>query len=166
MRLTMIISQLGPGGAERVFSTLASHWADRGCDITVVTFVKADADFYPLSTGVQRSVLGTVDAPLSVPQMLTAVPRRVGALRNVFRRIQPEVVISFMDTTNILTLLATRGTTIPVVISERTDPAQHRIGAVRSWARRRIYRLAHAIVVPSRGVARWVEKTFVARCSA
>ncbi len=156
MRLTLVISQLGSGGAERVLSTMASHWADRGHDITVLTLGQQSSDFYPLSPAVKRASLGLAGPSHTLYTTALTSWRRVWALRTEIRFTRPDAVISFMDTTNILTLLATRETTIPVVISERTDPAQHRIGAVRSWARRRIYPLAHAIVVPSRGVARWV----------
>jgi glycosyltransferase involved in cell wall biosynthesis len=62
-----------------------------------------------------------------------------------------------MDTTNILTILATRGLGLPVVVSERIHPAHHDIGIVRSLARRCAYPCADAIVVPSAGIGTWIE---------
>lgn len=157
MRLALVISQLGVGGAERVLSTMASYWADRGHDITLLTLWSQDSDFYPLSPTVKRVALGIMDSSANLRQTLRTTWRRLRALRAELRSARPEVAISFMDTINMLTLLATRGLSIPVVISERTDPAQHPIGTLRSWVRRGIYPWADAIVVPSRGAARWVE---------
>ena len=158
MRLTLVISQLGAGGAERVLSTMASHWADRGHHVTLLTLWGPDSDFYPLSPAVKRVPLRLARSSPNLRETARMSWRRLRALRAEIRPARPDVVISFMDTINILTLVATRGLSIPVVVSERTDPAQHRIGALRSWARRRTYGWADAIVVPSRGAARWVDE--------
>jgi glycosyltransferase involved in cell wall biosynthesis len=155
MRLALVISQLGAGGAERVLSTMANHWAARGHEVTLVTFARKESDFYPLDAAVRRAALGLADSSANLRQSLRNGWLRIRALRKALLDSHPDVVISFMDTTNTQTLLATRNLSVPVVISERTDPAQHRIGAMRSWARRVTYPWADAIVVPSRGVARW-----------
>jgi GalNAc-alpha-(1->4)-GalNAc-alpha-(1->3)-diNAcBac-PP-undecaprenol alpha-1,4-N-acetyl-D-galactosaminyltransferase len=57
------------------------------------------------------------------------------------------VVLSFCDRTNVLTLLATRGTAIPVVVSERSDPAAQAMPWPWSWLRTKLYRRAGAVVV-------------------
>ena len=60
--------------------------------------------------------------------------------------MKPDVVISFMDRPNILTLLATRGSGIPVIVSERTDPAGRHIGRQWEVLRRLTYPWADALV--------------------
>ena len=53
----MVVSQLGPGGAERVAATMATYWADCGHDVTVVTTSDHTADFYQLDPRVKRIAL-------------------------------------------------------------------------------------------------------------
>ncbi|MCK9264937.1 MAG: glycosyltransferase family 4 protein, partial [Deltaproteobacteria bacterium] len=67
----------------------------------------------------------------------------------------PDIVISFMDTTNVRSLIALTGSGVPVIISERTDPRYHDIGSFWPLARRLIYPCSAALVVQTRPVAGW-----------
>lgn len=156
MRLALVISQLAGGGAERVLSTLAGYWADHGHEVILVTFWSASSDLYPLNPRVERIALGLGRESPAARQSLWTSWRRAWALRKVIRALRPRAVVSFMDTTNIVTLLATRGLGVPVIISERTHPAHHVIGPFRNWVRRQLYPWAEAIVAPSSGVSNWL----------
>jgi len=67
-------------------------------------------------------------------------------LRRAIRESRADVVISFMDIVNILTLLATRGLQVPVIISERIDPSFYDIGPIWNGLRRLVYRSADFLV--------------------
>jgi glycosyltransferase involved in cell wall biosynthesis len=67
-----------------------------------------------------------------------------------------------MDTTNVLTLLATRGMNIPVVVAERTDPRSRSLGRGLSWLRRVCYPQADAVIALSPEAADWLS-VFVRR---
>jgi GalNAc-alpha-(1->4)-GalNAc-alpha-(1->3)-diNAcBac-PP-undecaprenol alpha-1,4-N-acetyl-D-galactosaminyltransferase len=157
MRLTLVISQLTPGGAERVMSTLASYWADRGLEVTLITLWAASSDFYRVTPRVRRVALGLSHPSRTLRQSLFMTWRRLQALRSHIRSSRPDVVVSFMDTTNMLTLLATKNLGVPVVVSERIHPAFHDIGRLRTWVRRRLYPAADALVLPSEGIRGWAE---------
>jgi GalNAc-alpha-(1->4)-GalNAc-alpha-(1->3)-diNAcBac-PP-undecaprenol alpha-1,4-N-acetyl-D-galactosaminyltransferase len=136
-------------------STLANLWADRGDAVTLVTLAPRTNDFYPLHPGVERVGLNQSQMSARALERVVNNVKRVSALRKTIRLTRPEVVISFVDTTNVLVLLASRGLRVPVVISERTDPRRHEIG--RAWAlgRRISYPIASAVVVQSPETARW-----------
>jgi glycosyltransferase involved in cell wall biosynthesis len=53
----MILPHLGIGGAQRVATTLANHWANRGLDIHLVTTLDHKDEFYELGPSVKRHVL-------------------------------------------------------------------------------------------------------------
>ena len=58
-RLMIVLPHLGVGGAQRVATTLANHWANRGLEIHVVTIVDDKEEFYQLSPLIKRHVLSS-----------------------------------------------------------------------------------------------------------
>jgi len=152
-RLTLVISSLFSGGAERVMSIMANYWADKNWQITVITFDSGlEQPFYKLHPGVVHVALGIASTSKSARQAFAANLERIRILRRAIRQSRPNAVISFLDTTNVLALLATRGTRAPVVVSERSEPRFAPI--TRPWAvlRRLCYPFAKCIVVQSESV--------------
>ena len=47
MKVALVISSLSTGGAERVISLLANHWASRGDDVDLITVDSRASDCYP-----------------------------------------------------------------------------------------------------------------------
>ncbi len=149
MRLTLVISTLGCGGAERVISIMANYWAQRGEEVTLLTFDRGRQLFYPLHAAIQHRALGLVAESNHILVGFVRNLYRMIVLRRGIRDFEPSVVISFMEKNNILTLLATRGLGIPVIISERTDPSAYDIGQIWNMLRRLTYRFADALVCQS-----------------
>lgn len=158
MRVTLIISSLSGGGAERVMSLMANHWARSGWDVTLVTYeqTKDLAPPYELDERVERVQLDYGPLVGAVPLAsrlklvgLYNVSRLVVSLRRFLRRHRPDVVISFLDLTNVFTLLATAGLALPVIVSERTDPHHHHIGRLNDALRRLTYPRAACVVTQS-----------------
>jgi hypothetical protein len=59
IRITLVIINIEYGGAERVVSMMADHWASRGWEVTVLTFVDSSAPpFYELDSRVRLRPLG------------------------------------------------------------------------------------------------------------
>ena len=52
--LTMVISDLSSGGAQRVLSMLANSWASNGQKICVVTLSGLESDFFNLDPRITR----------------------------------------------------------------------------------------------------------------
>jgi UDP-N-acetylglucosamine:LPS N-acetylglucosamine transferase len=118
MRITMVISSLDCGGAERVMSTMANYWAERGEEVTILSFDHGDPPFYPLHPRVRHRPLGWAAESSDIWQGLFWNLRRIRVLRHAVRGSRPDVVISFVDKVNTLTLLATRGLGFPVIVEE------------------------------------------------
>lgn len=155
MRITLVISSLSAGGAERVMSYMANYWAKKGWAVTLITMSKMDRDFFPVEDRVVRVSLGLAgDSSGGFDAILNNV-KRLLSLRSAIQSSRPDVVISFMESVSVLTLLATRFTGIPVIVSEHNDPHQHNIGKVWGWLRRRVYPQAAALVVLTQNVLGW-----------
>lgn len=115
--ILFVISSLGAGGAERVIAKLAAHLMDAGAQISIVAFDRESEpiyhDFAP-GTGFHR--LGDEAAPAAFRSA-----RRMIALRRTIRRLVPDIVISFLTKINVISLTATIGLDVPVIVSERNN---------------------------------------------
>lgn len=154
-RITLVIASLASGGAERVMTTMANHWSRSGRHVSLISMYSKSTDFFALEPGVRRISLGLGFATSGARAAILSNIRRIRHLRRAIVATSPDVVISFMSETNVLTVLALRGTSIPLVISERTDPAHQPIGAAWRLLRRLTYPRAGAIVVQSPEVRAW-----------
>ncbi len=160
MKMTLVISSLNAGGAERVLSILANAWAEQGHEVTIITFeVPHYKSFYPLSPKVTLYNLdllnrGTKNSLVKAFKVL----RRFRILRKTIKDQKADCIISFMDTVNILTILSTIGLKVPVIISERVDPHHHSIGLFKDFLRKWTYPLAHHIVVQTTQVKNYFSK--------
>jgi glycosyltransferase involved in cell wall biosynthesis len=76
---------------------------------------------------------------------------RVPALRQVLDEIEPDVVLSFLGATNIMTIASTRGLSLRVVISERNDPGRQELDKPWQSLRPLIYPVADVVTANSHG---------------
>jgi glycosyltransferase involved in cell wall biosynthesis len=112
-------------------------------------------DFFAVSPRVNRRRLPG-DAVLSCRWFdLVAQCRRSAALRATILESKPHLVVSFIDTTNISVLIALRGTGIPVIATEHSDPRLHGIGWRWSLLRRVFYPGAAAVTVLNDSIREW-----------
>ncbi len=165
-----MIHSLDGGGAERVMAGLASRLAGRGHAVSLITLDDGDRDRHRVEPAVRRVTLGVAGSDSAANRAASATGLRggvrhagrfcgravaaVGRLRAIRRAIlaeSPEVVLSFCDRMNVLTLaamclgLTTRGG-VPVVVSERSDPVRQTLPGVMERLRRRLYRRAARVV--------------------
>ena len=155
MRIMLAISSMTVGGAERVAATLVNHWSAEGHQVALITVASSDLDFYALDQRVTRVALDLNRSSTSWRDFLVDNFKRVRKLRAAIHGFKPEVILSFMDTTNVRVLLASLGTGIPVIVEEHIDPTQHSLGRIVRFLRRVLYKHACAVVVLTPGIARW-----------
>lgn len=148
--LAIVISDLSGGGAQRVVTILANHWAVAGHRIAVITFADQSADFFNLDPQVDRYVSGGIGASRSTLGASAANFARIRSLRRTLREANAPTVLAFVGATNILTILAAVGLGIRVIISERNDPARQSLGCIWDALRRIFYRYADLVTANSK----------------
>lgn len=155
MRLALVISSLAMGGAERVITHLATGWANLGIDVHLITLANHDSDFYTLPSSVHRICLNHMKDSNTPVQAVHNNINRIKALRKQFKLLKPQAVVSFMDATNVLVVLANMGLGIATIISERTNPGkyQRHLGLIWDKLRRATYPKATAVVAVSKETA-------------
>lgn len=155
MRLTLVIPLLHRAGAERAISLLANAWVEQGKQVTLLTFDHDATPAYPLHPSVEVRQLGLVAHSSNIFQALFRNLKRIWLLRRAIRESRPDLVVSFVDGATVLTLLATRGMGIPVIVSERSDPTRCRTGAIWRALRRIAYPSADALVCLTDSALAW-----------
>lgn len=143
MRLTLVLPGLRGGGAERVLSTLANAWVGRGHVVTFLTFDSEGPVMFTLSPAIEFRPLPLLRASGSLLAGLISNMRRLRILRAAIRESNPDVVVSFVTCSNVLSIFAGAGLHVPVIVSERSDPLHFETGLV--------WRLLRTITYPNAG---------------
>lgn len=149
-RITLVIHSLEPGGAERVLSIMANWWAKKGREVTIITFTDAgEKSFYELASTVNIVSLSLSKKSSGVVSGLLNNVGRVAKLRRAISKSRPDVVISFIDTTNALVALACRGLGVPLILAEHNEPSMADIGRIWEAIRTITYPMADKVALLS-----------------
>lgn len=157
LRIACVISSLRGGGAELVMSGLANQLNANGHTVAIYTFSSPETDRYPLLPSVYRCSLGHERQSRHALDRMRNTAGRIRTLVSSLAEWRPDVVVSFMEITNVLVLLANQRLRYPIVISERTDPRLHRIDRVTAALRYALYGTADALVVQTRSIKSWAQ---------
>jgi GalNAc-alpha-(1->4)-GalNAc-alpha-(1->3)-diNAcBac-PP-undecaprenol alpha-1,4-N-acetyl-D-galactosaminyltransferase len=148
--IAIVIESLGGGGAQHVATTLANAWAAQGRLVTVITFRDQTSDIFQLDRDVRRIVVGKAEPSRSLYAAILGNITRLYLLRSALKKSRSTVVFGFIGTTNILTILATIGLGLRIVISERNDPERQSLGRYWDVFRRLTYQYATLVSANSR----------------
>lgn len=107
---------LGYGGAPKMLAALANYLAQQGDETYLLTY----------ENNVMRQPIDDrlIQIKCKKNYKIRGVRRflQLLTIRRIVHDKKPDVVISFADYPNLLTLLATVGTKVPVIVSERGNP--------------------------------------------
>lgn len=146
-RLTSVISSLKMGGAERTMAILTGAWAERGWDVVLLSLAgRTEEAFFELDGRVDVRHLDLYRPSYGVVRALASNFRRLRVIRAAIRASRPDVVLSMMPETNVLTIMASLGLRTPVVVEEQTDPSVHALRSPWGSLRRVTYPLAASVV--------------------
>lgn len=149
-RIMLVIHSMRGGGSERQMSYLANELS-RVATTCILTIDKVGDDAYSLLPSVERIGLGLNSERGGLIRGAIANYGRVQSLRKAIAEWRPDLVISFCDSNNIITLLACPSN-IPVIISERSDPRHQKLSRPWEWLRRYSYPKCRACVVQTESV--------------
>lgn len=152
--IAFIAGYLRAGGAERVLSVLANHFVNINFKVSVI-YLDDKKDFYMLDEKIKKHQIEYDRESGNFISGLLNTRRRVKALRQMIKNVDPDIVIGFITDINVLSVLACRRLDVPVIISERTNPYQYRIPVKWKIASRLFYRLADKLVLQTARVSRF-----------
>ena len=148
MRILIVINSLRRGGAERVVSTLSREWT-KSHHVTVAVF---DSSRRAYDCAARMVDLHLPARPDLLHKAGTAVARSI-RLIETFRRLRPDLIVTFMESANFPAIVAAFVTGLAdcLRISVRSNPsmfaASHR--ALIPF----LYRVPRMVIAPSRQLA-------------
>ncbi|RPF72708.1 glycosyltransferase family 4 protein [Aurantiacibacter spongiae] len=150
--IVFVLQGLGAGGSEHIVSRVSSHFAAKGNKVTVLAFEERGAEpYYDHHPSVTIMPLGHKSKRMGSVAAIRYMLERRRLLKSAFSVLQPDLVVSFLTRTNILSVLAAGRDGPPVIVSERNNPAAQKIGTVWEALRRHTYARASALVTMTRG---------------
>lgn len=164
MKIAFVVKSLDSrgGGAERVLAQISAWLAERGYEITVVTFDHAGTpDFYPIDERINRIWLAA-GRPRSRTHLLDAV-QRIRAIRREIRKLDPDVVVGFMHSAYVPLAFALTGTSIPLIASEHIVFDHYKPFPLEALSLRVTARRYRRITIISEAVRRTFPKTLASR---
>lgn len=146
MKIIYLLASLGSGGAERVVSLLANRMCEDGHDIQIVCLKYNDV-YYTLHDKI-KVVAATEHASNRIMELFW--------LRKYIQKEKPDVVIPFTEGVYCFTILALLGTRIPIIASERLDPAA--MSLPRKFLKRLLLPYADWLVVQTESIKAYFPK--------
>lgn len=167
MKIALLVSSLRSGGAERVASIVANYWAGKGREVLIFTLVgEEEPPFYDLDSTVRHVPMGVARLSRNPLQGLVNNLRRAQRIRREIAKTGPDILVSFMDTTNVLAILATRGLGVPVVVAERNNPVAYAPKTTWKVLRDLLYARADVVVTQTERARACFPSNMQARCVA
>jgi GalNAc-alpha-(1->4)-GalNAc-alpha-(1->3)-diNAcBac-PP-undecaprenol alpha-1,4-N-acetyl-D-galactosaminyltransferase len=156
-KIGFVIGTLSSGGAERVISTLSNTLVNR-FDITIITFTKS-IPFYTLDSRIKVvSCQEKTNKPKSIIDSLKLNYTLVKSISNIAKQEKIDILIGFITSANILTVLASKINHIPSIISERNNPLVEDVPKLWEILRRFTYPKANTLVLQTKGIKKLYEK--------
>lgn len=153
MRITFLLASLGSGGAERVVSLLANKMVESRHQVEIICLKFSDI-YYQTDSRVKVTL-----AMQQTKNRLT----ELFWLRKYIKKQDPDVVIPFTEGVYCFTILSLLGTDIPVIASERLDPAA--MSPTRKLLKRLLLPYADWLVVQTRSIKDYFPKSIQKKTS-
>jgi glycosyltransferase involved in cell wall biosynthesis len=159
MDIFFLVSSLNFGGAERVATTLCNSWVETGHNVTLIaTYNGLEQSYFKISPKIKLIYLAN-DLDCIKGRDRSSLGR-LSKLRHLLKNNRPEVVVSFLPSSNLMAIIAGFKLNIPIIICERTDPEFYPQPWIWKIACRYLYRLADILTVQTENVANKAERLF------
>lgn len=150
-KILFVSGSLNRSGAQRVITLLADEYVKRGWSVHMAVLLD-NKEGYEISDQI------VIHDIVRRGNQIKNVTKWIGDIKKILTQVKPIVVVSFVGRINMITMIAARGTGIPVLVSERNDPAKDRRSKLERWLCKRFYARADKVVFQTRYQAKYYEK--------
>ena len=143
--LLLIISSIQRGGTQKNIIDLYNYWKSSGHDIKIITY---DQKIQNINKKIRKNVinLGLLKNSQNLFQSILNNLKRIIALRKIIKENPKVTILSFLCSTNIITIFAGFGLKNKLFVCERNDMKHQDIGRIWHILRIFFYRFANKII--------------------
>lgn len=141
-KVMFIVSSLTSGGAERVISELSNNFSERGIEVSIL-LISHNAVAYDLNPNIKLILL---KKKMEGVKGLLAVVRRCVLIKRYVKRLNPDIVFSFLSIVNIYTCISLGWSHNKLIVSERNDPERDPTSVMKRKVRNYVYNYADGYV--------------------
>lgn len=152
-RILLYIPSLRGGGAERVAVDLARRWVYDDHEIILVTQSDESTDTYQLDARVQRVSLNTFAKTGFLGHL-----KQIVRLRREIKRYRPDIVVSFLTSASVFSIVAGLGLHCRVIATEHAYPPFQKLSGSWQRLRRILYPHASQVVTLTQATADYLHK--------
>lgn len=138
--ICFIIPSLSAGGAERVVSILANHFASTNYRISIVCL--KNEVVYKIEKGIDIIFPG-----FKIPRNLSTLLKVAFYYRKTIQRIKPDVILSFLEYYNEIAMLSLIGIKKKIYLFDRNNPYLKEQNFLQTILRKYLYPKANGVVV-------------------
>ncbi|WP_030539094.1 glycosyltransferase family 4 protein [Sphingobium sp. DC-2] len=162
--IAFVLPGLGAGGSEHIVSLLCNHFAALGWTVRLIAFEdEAAPAYYSHHPAVRIVRLGMTVKRRSAAAGALAMLKRERRLQAALEQAAPDLVVSFLTRTNILSVLSARRSGIPVIVSERNNPELQTVGRLWNMLRGWAYPRAAGLVTMTQGAMDYFARTMAVK---
>lgn len=152
MNILIVVKNLSGGGAEKVATDLSNYFSQKH-NVTVLTLSKNSRDNFDLNSNINRISIDLHKKSQNIIEGVISNFSRILKLRSTILKNRPDVVISFMNRTNIRVLMSMFGSSIPVIVTEHNYPKLNPMSRYWELLRKIYYKRAYRLISVSMGVS-------------
>ena len=155
MKIMFTIMSLGYSGAPKMMAWVANQMAKKGHEVYLVTFF-SDVQAHLLNENVTTISLKVTKSRNRLVRNTTGMLKTISRLHSTVKKIEPDVVVTFLDSVGYVYLpICHFFTKSKIIASERVDPYSYQGKTAR--LRFALMRFAHGTVFQTPGAQRFFE---------
>ena len=158
-KLLIVIESMKRGGAQKNVYNLIQGINSKNYKINLVTFNKEEENILSLGKYVDSYFIQMPGVSRNIFQAIYYNIKRIIILRRFYSKTNPDIILSFIFTTNILVILSSLFINKRVIVCERNDPKNQKLFFIWSFLRKILYKKATIVTVNSLHALSFFSKT-------
>ena len=158
-KLLIVIESMKRGGTQKNVYNLIQRINFKKYKVKVLTFNKDKDKILTLNKSAEACYLEMPGISRNIFQAFFFNIKRIFILRKFYLKTNPDIILSFIFTTNILVILSSLFLNKKVIVCERNDPKNQKLFFFWTFLRRFLYNKASFVTVNSLHALNYFKKT-------